>query len=281
MSFLRRIQLWAWKRCRRLGVDRFARRLYVLVVAGLLDWHTRRTVAGETVEFPVTNWYELRRARGALDEEAVLESLLDDLDGDEVVWDIGATVGTYACFLARRLETGRVVAFEPSPANRRRLAENLRANAPAERWRVSPVALTDTDGPVGLVAASNNEADVPGMGHHHLAPDRGRSVQGCRGASLVGDGYAAPDVLKIDVQGAELQVLRGLGEHLDGVDIAYVELHPSKGERYGTDAATVESFLRERGFSLQRLGTTSDGRADLGEDVFHVRAVRVSPESGN
>lgn len=214
-------------------------------------------VDGTTAEFDVTTRSERRRVDHLGGERPVLRTLLDNLAGTETVWDVGACVGTYACLVARRLSSGRVVAFEPEPTNRRRLRENLSANAPGDRWKISPAALSDVDGSGNLASEFVEE----GGGHHYLTESGdGIPVEVRRGESLVAAGTPAPDVLKVDVQGAELRVLRGMGDVLPSVDEVYLEVHPTKAKRYGSSAAEVETFLQEAGYTLDRLGEPTNGR---------------------
>lgn len=84
---------------------------------------------------------------------------------------------------------------------------------------------------------------------------------------MLRDGEARVDVLKLDVQGAELQVIEGAGTALDQVRLIEVEVaftpmylgQPLFGE--------VDAALRERGFALWRLGHLvhygRDGACDL------------------
>ncbi|MFB6165671.1 MAG: FkbM family methyltransferase [Haloarculaceae archaeon] len=217
-------------------------------------------VGGRRARFDVSTRTEYVRAADLGGEAHVLESLLDGLDGDEVVWDVGACVGTYACFLARALPDGHVVAFEPEPTNRRRLRRNLAANARPERWTVVADALSDTDGRATLSA----EFEEAGAGHHRLVPAGGDGPQVTtrRGDSLAGV-LPRPDVVKIDVQGAELQVLRSMGDALAAVDRVYVEVHRQAIERYGATPSAVESALRDAGFALSRLGEPTANRGGV------------------
>jgi FkbM family methyltransferase len=224
-------------------------------------------VRGSTSDFGVSTRSERRRVRNLGGERFVLESLLDDLTGTETFWDVGACVGTYACFAAQRLTEGRVVAFEPEPTNRRRLDSNLRANAPGDRWKLSSLALADFDGSGRLAS----EFVEPGGGHHHLSPsDDGVPVDVRRGETLCRRGMPAPDVMKIDVQGAELRVLRGMGDALSAPDTLYVEMHTEKTGRYGSTTADAEEFLADAGYSVERLGEPTNGRPG----VYFVRASR-------
>jgi FkbM family methyltransferase len=239
---------------------------------GALLFGGKRTVrVGEvSARYGLSTRAEYLRAKSLGGERAVLEALLGELEGDETVWDVGAGVGTYTCLLANALDSGRVVGFEPEPTNGARLRANLVCNAPGERFAVSGVALWDRDGETTLASEGDPESTEAGEGHHYLSADGEGRVEARRGASLVESGLAPPDVLKIDVQGGELQVLRGMGAVIGDVRTIYLEVHPEKCERYGTTAVQVEGFLRDAGFSLARIGTPTTGRGG----VYFLRAHR-------
>ena len=234
-------------------------------------WHHRAVVGDFEVSFPTSNWFEYRRAKHLAGERTVLEALLSDLDGDEVVWDVGANVGMYTCFVAQALPSGLVVGFEPEPANLGRLRTNLASNAPRSTWRTRGVALSDRDGTTRL-ASDHRPADpaAPGTGHYYLSDSEGTEVACRRGETLVAEGCPAPDVLKIDVQGSEHRVLDGLGDHLARVERIYAELHTEKCRRYGTTVEAVEATLESAGFSLSTFGEPDHSRTG----VYHVLASR-------
>ena len=209
---------------------------------------------------------EFQRATTLVGEGAVVSALLSEVDGDEVVWDVGANIGMYACFVLRKLTDGVVVCFEPEQSNETRLRTNLAANGPERRWRTSTLALSDRNAP-GHLASERREV---GAGHHYLDDDGGVRVDCRRGDELAGEGFPSPDIVKIDVQGAELDVLRGMRDTLDDVDAVFVEVHGEKCRRYGATAEEIEAYLRDRGFSLDSLGEPTWDR----RGVYHVRAHR-------
>lgn len=225
------------------------------------------TVSGTTARFVVSTWSERKRLRDFGGEQFVLEQLLEDLTGSETVWDVGACVGTYACFAAQRLPEGHVVAFEPEPMNRSRLRENLYMNAEMSRWDVSEAALFDFDGEATLTS----EFVEVGGGHHHISVGgNGLTVRMRRGDTLIAEGVPVPDILKMDVQGAELQVLHGMGESLENVHTIYAELHTEKTGRYRTTTSAVEAFLRDEGYTVDYLGEPTSGRPG----VYFIKAQR-------
>ena len=136
------------------------------------------------------------------EEVAVLRKSFADTD---VFVDIGANIGYYTC-LARQAGN-HVVAVEPVPQNLEFLYANLRAN----RWldiEVFPVALSEQSG-IGLMFGGGTGASL---------------IAGWAGASevwqtpvplttldvLLGDRFKDQRLLiKMDVEGAELGVLRG------------------------------------------------------------------------
>ena len=94
----------------------------LLARAHRLTWELRllasadeqRTRLGDrTATFAVTTRSEHVRSATLGGEERPLTHFLGDLDGDETVWDVGACIGTYACFAAKALDDGAVVVDLP------------------------------------------------------------------------------------------------------------------------------------------------------------------------
>jgi FkbM family methyltransferase len=151
-------------------------------------------------------------------EPETTDLLLRLIKPGSVVYDIGANVGVHT-LLASRLagNTGRVVAFEPLPRNLVFLREHARLNRLAN---------------VEIVGAAVSD-DV---GEHqfdaHDSPSMGRLGWGSLKVKVVSlDGFGGdPDVIKIDVEGAEAEVLRGAHDLLRRCRPALlVALHDDRG----------------------------------------------------
>lgn len=142
----------------------------------------------------------------------------------DVVYDVGANIGLYTRFLAT-LGAGEVVAFEPVAANRALYDRNVALGAIGERVRCLPIALSDRDEEAefqlddmqstsGTLDRVTGGAPSEGRRNLGLAP-RTERVACRRLDSLVSAGdVAPPDLLKLDVEGAEALVLRGGAEVL-------------------------------------------------------------------
>lgn len=267
-----------WRITERIGLAPVLRKIYFIGHVIPRRWRYRAHVEGVTAEFKISGWYELKRAKNFHGERRVLESFVSTLEPDDVVWDVGANVGLYSCFAARRLSTGTVVGFEPVAVNRDRLIENLRMNAPEDRWRTEDSALWSANESVSLAFCHpESNRSIAGAGHHYLTDGDGWTTVDCRrGDDLVRDGVPAPDVMKIDVQGAELDVLVGMGTVLEEVDKIYLEIHREKSKRYYTCPSEIEAFLRDQGFTLAHFGDPDSFRGG----VYHVFAHRSNATTG-
>ncbi len=146
-------------------------------------------------------------------DDDVRDALLARVKPNAVVFDVGANVGWWTVPLARRLARsgGRVIAFEPVPANRARLEWAIAANGVQANVLVAPVALGDKPGELGMWlkseetgAGSGTAALVTGDGPTHLTVP-----------VVTLDAWAEEfditvcDVMKLDIEGAELMMLRG------------------------------------------------------------------------
>ncbi|WP_198530028.1 FkbM family methyltransferase [Halorubrum aethiopicum] len=209
-------------------------------------------ITTHSVDFHTKTFTEFTRFRDLVGERSIVEDLLTSLDSNDIFYDVGANVGTYTCFAAAKLGPGKVVAFEPEPENADRLRENLELNnLDAE---IIQIALSDTDGIVDL-ALTGDEA---GTGEHAIATGDDKQtleVETARGDSIIEErGLPKPTVAKIDVEGAELSVLRGLRETLyESCRLMYVEVHTEKIRDFGAERSEVETLLTDAGFEVTEI----------------------------
>ena len=167
-------------------------------------------------------------------ESAELDLLRDYLRPGDAALDVGANLGHFTATMARAVEPGgQVHAFEPLAANRERLARTLELNGLAN-VRVEAAAAGATAGEVELTDY--------GQGYGSWATTRPREIDPRGGAGepavtravpqVTLDAYAAAHgleriaALKVDVEGAELEVLSGARGLLDdaAVDLLVVEV---------------------------------------------------------
>ena len=139
-----------------------------------------------------------------------------------VVYDVGANIGFYTLLAARLAgPPGRVVAYEPNPVNAAVLRRNARS-APAVLVREAAVAAGT--GPRGLQTSASLTS--------RLTDDPGALRVACTTIDAeVAAGVPAPNVVKIDVEGAETDVLAGMQATLaQHRPVLLIELHGRNAE---------------------------------------------------
>jgi FkbM family methyltransferase len=175
-----------------------------------------------------------------------------------VLWDIGANVGTITLPLLAEVHDLRAYAFEPSPGVLRRFRRNIQLNPSLEqRLTVQQTAVSDTPGSVDFFASS--DPGNSGMGSLGSSPETVGSpltVSCVTGDDLVSDGSAEmPNAIKIDVEGFELQVLRGMRSTLAGAkDLLVVFEHePVRLSQRGTPPGACVDMLQSLGLAVRCL----------------------------
>lgn len=183
-------------------------------------------------------------------EEHFIAALEEELRPGDCLWDIGANVGEYSARLAPIVgETGAIIAIEPSPACVGVL-DALAARC--HNIEVRTLAVSDFDGNAffsiadGPTAVSNK---IIGEGVDAIA------VQVARGDTLVETGTRFPNVVKVDVEGFEQEVLRGLSRTLLNPDLraVFLEMHFNQLDDRGFPKApsAITRDLRAAGFKIQ------------------------------
>jgi FkbM family methyltransferase len=127
--------------------------------------------------------------------------------------DVGANVGLFTVVLGRAVgPKGRVWAFEPHPGNRIRLIENLRLNQ-LDNVEVVEVAIGSSDGAAVLHVGSDPAYHSTVAVRESKGTGQSLNVRAER-LDTVWRRFASPQVsvLKIDVEGGEMDVLEGAAE---------------------------------------------------------------------
>ncbi|CAN5599860.1 hypothetical protein BH23GEM10_BH23GEM10_17630 [soil metagenome] len=176
----------------------------------------------------------------------------DQLRAGATFLDVGAHVGYYTLLAARLVGSGgRVCAFEPNPRNCAFLRRHVAVNG-CDNVRVEEAAAADVNGVAGFDFGT-------GSGTGHLAAGGAVEVRTLRLDDFCHDHAIVPDAIKIDVEGAELDVLHGAEQ-------AIVTHRPTIF--LSTHGATIHArcldWLRERGYALRPItGTGLDTATEV------------------
>ena len=153
------------------------------------------------------------------------------------VFDLGAHQGVVALLLADAVgPSGKVVALEANPHN----AAIARLNRDSNGGRqiiIEAAAISDTIGEVTFNRGLNGQVDDGSGAGEKSASQRSRSTRSPRGT-------ACRNVLFIDVEGFELNALRGATKTLETHPDCFIEMHVGRGlEKFGGSVSQIVDEL--------------------------------------
>jgi FkbM family methyltransferase len=210
--------------------------------------HQSFELGGLAARFRVRSRTEERALDNDWGNDPALVDMVDAVDADDVCYDVGAHLGVFSAFCGQVTDSA-IVAVEAHPETARSLEDNLANNGVDAT--VFPLALSSTSGVVDL-----DVTDTTAGGAGRLSSESEREtveVATTTGAKLVEDhGLPEPTVVKIDVEGAEYDVITGMAELLrsNRCRLLYVEVHPEMLADSGHSEQELLELLEDIGFRV-------------------------------
>jgi FkbM family methyltransferase len=204
---------------------------------------------------------------GSMFDERIIRRILRP--GDTVV-DVGANIGTLAlCASGCVGESGHVTAIEAHPKTFGFLVGNLHLNE-AMNVEALNLAVGEADGEILLTHLNDQKGGTP----IHMRP-----------LDALVPGIAPVRLLKIDVEGYELPVLRGAERLLTRTEYVYLECWDRHVERYGYRLSDVMDGLAAAGLKAFRFASPNrllrvrpNEAFPIRENILAVRDVRAAQE---
>ena len=208
---------------------------------------------GITLKFSVPNALNLYRAKSFSRKEPETLQWIDEIPSGLNLWDIGANVGLYSIYAARK--GIRVYAFEPSVFNLEVLARNIFLNDVVDKVTIIPLPLSDK------LVESNFKMTTTDWGGALSTFDKGYGHDGetikdvfefpTLGISM-NDAVESlkirkPDYIKMDVDGIEHTILAGGLSVLKNVKSVLVEIN----DKFDVQTKESEATLKKAGFTLK------------------------------
>ena len=222
------------------------------------------TYQGQSFKLDITAKREIKRAKEIFHESALLEKMFSNIIDGDVIYDIGANIGVISLLLAGHPSTENSViqSFEPESKNYNQLKKNIMLNDMSKSIIPHQLALGIEKGTIDLFVRGH-----AGEGRHSIAESKGSTgtvsvnIESC--SVFAESSGTIPDLVKIDVEGAEGQVLAGMenmmNQHNKPRDI-FLEIHNKGDKDMMPDGQTnIDSWLISRGYRLEWEQTRRSG----------------------
>jgi len=211
-------------------------------------------VGPTTCRFWAKDPYDLRGLEGDfVSEQDFVDALANTLRQGDVFFDIGSSVGQFAIPMAKIVgPTGRVMAFEPEAVASERLQRHIAING-LTNVSLFRMALGEENCKAKLLFGDNI---CPSLLPHQgecVAQNFSQAVEVVRGDRLVlSQALPIPRAVKIDVEGYEYSVLRGLKRTLAhrACELLCLEIHPTFLPA-GVTQEQIAEFVESLGFSRE------------------------------
>lgn len=224
------------------------------IVENVMTRTTRIRHQGLDLQFFVPNRVNGWRVDTFSTKEPETLNWIDGFSEGSVLWDIGANVGLYSCYAAKRRGC-KVFAFEPSVFNLELLAKNIFVNHVTDLLTIVPLPLSDALGASMLNMSSTEWGGAEstfGQSYSHDGQPLSKVFEyQTIGLSMVEAvdqlKISQPDYIKIDVDGIEHLILKGGGEVLRTVKGVLVEIN----EEFLKQTEDAAMYLKEAGLEMK------------------------------
>lgn len=188
-------------------------------------------------------------------EPELVRAFKDRIAPKMTVVDLGANIGFYTLLASRLVgPDGHVLAFEPDVHNLALLSKNVEANG-ARNIEIYPYAVSDRIGVVELHVSPEHPSAHSIMHDPRSMDLERRRIMAVGLEEFFGTSFC-PDVVKMDIEGAEPNAIRGLGRAIANKKLStiFFECDPTILSASGATPEDIFSLLRSHGFALHPLG---------------------------
>ena len=173
------------------------------------------------------------------------------LQRGQTVWDVGANIGYFSLEFARSVgPEGKVLSFEPHPKIFQVLQRNIKRNR-YKNIRLHNLACSSLPGETKLFFSTENE------GNHKIIDNSNSNnfalIEAVTLSTFLNE--YSPSLIKMDIEGAELLALQGLGqENLKNLAIDFViEYHPYEMSFFNIEGEQVLDFFMSSSYKFRNL----------------------------
>ena len=172
----------------------------------------------------------------------------------QTIFDIGANIGYYSLMASKRIGNGKIYAFEPVKQTFERLTKNVKLNN-FKNIKLNNLAVSNEVGTVDIyVANSKNTGTSSITKHMHFNGDKQTVKSVTIDHFIKSNNIEAMDIVKIDVEGAEMMVIEGMEKSLRKFNpIVMIELIDERLKAAGSSIKEAYDFFEKLNYKPYQL----------------------------
>ena len=194
---------------------------------------------------------------------------IDSLNGDETFFDIGAHIGLYTLPAAIKLSKGKVYAFEPATINYKILTKHIKMNS-LVNVEAKNLLVGDLDKNVKffeqekLVSPKNSIVMIDKISHYNTVYKKQVSLD-----NYFKDLDVVPNVIKIDVEGAEVLVMNGAKKLITkSKPKIYLSIHPGRINQLGQSIEELLELINNLNYNIFDISMNRPKSINLDEYIL-------------
>jgi FkbM family methyltransferase len=158
-------------------------------------------------------------------KDEVYRGVRDQIRDCQTVVDLGANIGLASLYFANSFPACRVMAVEPNPTTYALLETNLSSLIATGRCRVAKLAVWSHE--AALAADNNVEPDhYSAFATKEASKGSDNNIEGVTMETLLSQsGFSVVDLLKVDIEGAEVELFKGRVDWLKRINAIAIEFH--------------------------------------------------------
>lgn len=210
-------------------------------------------------------WFYPRYAHGGIHEKQVTSLLIEALRDARCFVDVGTNLGWYTCIAASHMPQGMVYGFEMDDLNFALLQRNIELNQ-LLNVHACHAAVADSEAVVTYQRSGLRPSPFFRMQGEGSAASGAQlvSVQSILLDRFFEQEQQSPDVIKIDVEGAEYNVLKGMSRILsEERPVLFLEIHPTLLQNFHSSARELLTLLIGYGYRIVQIEALREQESPL------------------
>lgn len=205
----------------------------------------------DTTDSYSSHWFYPRYGNGKIHEPIATKIFIDYIKKDSYVLDVGAHLGYFSCLAGKLASNGKTYAFDVDPKCLDFIKNNCSLNN-LKNVSVHNFALSDKN---EIVKIQKLDEPNPGLVINSKSNKSYIEVESITVDDFVAQEKIKPNFIKIDVEGAEAKVLKGMRKTLQQDNITLlVEIHVNHLRKYfNIDYKDIINLLLENQFIVENI----------------------------